>query len=148
MAEDMILSGPIVGLTCLRHLDVSGTKVVVEDVYTLAYLPSLKFLNMSYCQIRDQISTDNTSIIRNMGNLETLDLSHNDITFFQWLDIQHQAPKLKRLILKGNQIQAVPELTPKALHYLDVSWNHFTSSRRKKGNVLISLKFQLSGNSS
>ncbi|XP_076466670.1 uncharacterized protein LOC143297941 [Babylonia areolata] len=75
-----------------RYLDLSGS--VNVSLHHLKFMTRLQFLNLSYCGL-------DTAYLRNLSQLNTLDLSFNNLTGFSSL-LFERLTSLKTLNLSGN----------------------------------------------
>ncbi|KAL3887311.1 hypothetical protein ACJMK2_027253 [Sinanodonta woodiana] len=86
-------------LQALQHLDLSHCDIQTLEVSAIS-LPQLVYLDLSW----NRLQSFNPDALKMMSDLETLDLSHNDITEIRSL---LYLPELKTLILDNNGLRTV-----------------------------------------
>lgn len=120
------------GMTELRHIDLSHTRIAADAVPLLAGLPRLEYLNLKRCE--GCVTDDAIELIANIKTLQHLILSHAEdrgdhddvapITDAGWSRLS-QLVQLRRLDISGNPsisnstLSGLPPMLQ--LEYLDVS---------------------------
>ena len=110
----------LLNLSFLKKLNLSGNQIT--EMWNLP--KTLEILNISYNCLKKL----DTSVMRSLSNLTTLEISNNGIESLEGLE---NVTRLKRLIARNNQIQSLQPITNlKLLIEMDLENNPIDSSNQ------------------
>ncbi|CAB4068805.1 unnamed protein product [Lepeophtheirus salmonis] len=109
------------GLTSLQTLDLAQNSIISLSKKSFCNLAQLKLLNLSRNEIESTVTIGSHECINDLHNLETLDLSYNQIWYFMINN-----PFVSNIIVKNNALATLEEDSLKNvvnLKLLDLSNN-------------------------